>query len=76
LNLLATLGLSQYKLLVLTSLGEENIARSGNNLPRVQMQSVNQTGLVDVLKYEAILCTKSAWNELSERVSGKGGDSE
>ena len=76
LNLLAKLGLSQYKLLVLTSLGEENIARSGNNLPRVQMQSVNQTGLVDVLKYEAILCTKSAWNELSERVSGKGGDSE
>jgi len=72
LTLLATLGLNQYKLLVLTSLGEENIARSGNNLPRVQMQTVNQTGLVDVLKYEAILCTKSAWNELSERVAGKG----
>ncbi len=75
LKLLGTLGLGDYKLLVLTSLGEENIARSGNNLPRVQMQSVNQTGLVDVLKYDAILCTKSAWNELSERVAGKG-DSE
>ncbi|PQV63944.1 LSU ribosomal protein L4P [Abditibacterium utsteinense] len=72
LKLLGTLGLGDYKLLVLTSLGEENIARSGNNLPRVQMQSVNQTGLVDVLKYDAILCTKSAWNELSERVAGKG----
>ncbi|HEX9996041.1 MAG TPA: 50S ribosomal protein L4 [Abditibacterium sp.] len=72
LKLLSTLGLSDYKLLVLTSLGEENIARSGNNVPRVQMQTVNQTGLVDVLKYDAILCTKSAWNELSERVAGKG----
>ena len=72
LKLLGTLGLGDYKLLVLTSLGEENIARSGNNLPRVQMQTVNQTGLVDVLKYDAILCTKSAWNELSERVAGKG----
>jgi ribosomal protein L4 len=66
------MGLSDYKLLVLTSAGEENIARSGSNLPRVQTQSVNQTGLVDVLKYDAILCTKSAWNELAERVSGKG----
>jgi large subunit ribosomal protein L4 len=72
LALLATLGLKEYKLLILTSLGEENIARSGNNLPRVQTQTVNQTGLVDVLKYDAILCTKSAWNELSERVAGKG----
>ncbi len=71
-KLLGTMGLSDYKLLVLTSLGEENIARSGANLPRVQTQSVNQTGLVDVLKYDAILCTKSAWNELAERVSGKG----
>ena len=71
-KLLATMGLSDYKLLVLTSLGEENIARSGSNLPRVQTQSVNQTGLVDILKYDAILCTKSAWNELAERVSGKG----
>lgn len=70
--LLSTLGLGEYKLLVLTSTGEENIARSGNNLPRVQSQSVNQTGLVDVLKHDAILCTKSAWNELSERVAGKG----
>ncbi|RYG75384.1 50S ribosomal protein L4 [bacterium] len=70
--LLSTLGLSEYKLLVLTSTGEENIARSGNNLPRVQTQTVNQTGLVDVLKYDAILLTKTAWNELSERVAGKG----
>lgn len=75
-KLLGTLGLSDYKLLVLTSAGEENIARSGRNLPKVQAQSVNQTGLVDVLKYDAILCTKSAWNELSERVAGKGDDSE
>lgn len=73
LALLAKLGLGDYKkLLVLTSQSESNITLSARNLPKVQVQSVSQTGLVDVLKTEAILFTKNAWDEMEQRIAGKG----
>ena len=71
-KLLATLGLSESKVLFLASVGEENIALSARNLPKVAAQSVGTTSLVDVLKSDAILLTKSAWEEMTTRVDGKG----
>ncbi len=71
-TLLASLHLTDKKVLVLVGAGEENVGLSARNLPRVKAQSVNMTSLTDVLGSEIVLCTTSAWGELSERVTGKG----
>lgn len=71
--LLAKMELGAYKLLLLTSAGEENFALSARNLPKVRVQHVGQTSVVDVLDSEAILCTRAAWEELSQRAQGKAG---
>lgn len=68
--LLGTMSMTGQKLLILTGAADTNILKSARNLPKVQVQSVGQTGIVDVLKSEAILCTREAWNELSARVAG------
>jgi large subunit ribosomal protein L4 len=68
---IGAIGLADQKVLFLTAGGDENYTLSARNVPRVQVQSVEQTSLVDVLKSEAILCTSAAWQELTERVEGK-----
>lgn len=68
--LLGKLGLGEYKLLVLTNPGETNVQLGARNLPKVTVQGVGQTNVTDVLRSEAILCTKAAWQELAERVAG------
>ena len=70
--LLSTMGLSDYKLLLIANAGETNIQLSARNLPKVTVQSVHQTNVTDVLRADAILCTNAAWQELAERVEGKG----
>lgn len=67
---IGAMGLAEQKVLFLTAGGDENLTLSARNLPRVQVQSVGQTSLVDVLSSEAILCTTAAWAELRERVEG------
>jgi large subunit ribosomal protein L4 len=69
--LLDTMQLGTKKLLLLTSDADANLTLSARNLPRVQVQSVGQTGLVDVLRSEIVLCTRGAWDELSLRIDGK-----
>lgn len=69
--LLGTMQLSDKKLLFLTSETDQNIHLSARNLPKVRVQSVAQTNLVDVLWSEVVLCTRAAWDELSYRVGGK-----
>ncbi len=71
-KLLASLNISDKKVLFLTAAGEENITLSARNLPKVKVQNVNTTSLCDVLGSEVILSTKGAWADLSERVTGKG----
>lgn len=70
-KLLATMGVSDKKVLFLAAAGEENVALSARNLPKVKAQSVNTTSLADVLGSEIVLVTKSAWAELEVRVTGK-----
>ncbi len=70
-TLLAALGLSEAKVVLLASNGEENVALSARNLPKVKAQSVGTTSLVDVLGSEYIVCTRAAWDELTLRVEGK-----
>lgn len=74
IQLRASLDLADFKLLLLTAEGEENLARSARNLPRVFEQSVSQTSLVDVLRHDYILMTRAAWSELEARILGKGTD--
>ncbi len=69
--LLATMQLGGKKLLLLTSDADANITLSARNIPRVVVQSVTQTGLVDVLRSEAILCTRGAWDEMTARIAGQ-----
>ena len=70
--LLATMGLGDYKLLLIANAGEANVQFGARNLPKVTVQGVHQTNVTDVLRAEAILCTKAAWQEMAERVEGKG----
>ena len=70
--LLATMNLTGKKLLVLTSDADANITMSARNLPKVVVQSVGQTGLTDILRSEIVLCTRGAWDEMVERINGKG----
>ena len=76
LALLNTMELGTKKLLLLTSDADANVTLSARNLPKVQVQSVGQTGLVDVLRSEAVICTRGAWDELSQRIDGKGNNTE
>jgi len=71
--LLAKMELSAQKLLVLTTENDTTLTLAARNLPKVRVQSVGQTALVDVLWSEAILCTRGAWEELSVRVDGASG---
>lgn len=75
-SLLGTLDLSAKKVLFLAGVEESNIALSARNLPKVQVQSVNQTSLVDVLKCDVILCTRGAWEEMAARVGGNAEDNQ
>jgi large subunit ribosomal protein L4 len=70
-TVLNALELSNKKLLLLTTDADSNITLSARNLPKVVVQSVAQTGLVDVLRSEAVVCTRGAWDELAARVEGK-----
>lgn len=70
--LLSTMQLTGKKVLLLTSESDANITLSARNLPKVVVQAVNQTGITDVLRSEAVVCTRSAWDELSARIEGKG----
>lgn len=70
--LLSTMGLSDYKLLLIANVSETNVHFGARNLPKVTVQGVHQTNVTDVLRAEAILCTKAAWQEMAERVEGKG----
>lgn len=75
-RLIAALGLAETKVLLLSSNGEENVALSARNLPKVKAQSVGTTSLVDVLGTDYIVCTRAAWDEMTLRVEGKGTQSE
>jgi large subunit ribosomal protein L4 len=68
--LLNGLGLDGKKVLLLTDAGETNVTLSARNLPKVVVQGVHQTGLTDVLRSDVVVCTRAAWDELSQRVEG------
>lgn len=70
-GLLSSIGMQGKKLLFLTAEGDRNLLLSARNLPKVQVQSVGQTNLTDVLRCEVVVCTRAAWDELSARVAGK-----
>jgi large subunit ribosomal protein L4 len=69
--LLETMGLTGRKVLLIASEGDRNLILSARNLPKVQVQTVAQTGLTDVLKSEVVVCTRPAWDEMTARIEGK-----
>lgn len=71
---IGAMGFANQKVLFLTGGGDENFTLSARNVPKVQVQSVGQTSLTDVLGSEAILCTQTAWLELAERVAGSSSE--
>ncbi len=70
--LLQTLELTGKKVLLLTSGSDANLTLSARNIPKIVVQAVGQTGITDVLRSDAVVCTREAWNELSARIEGKG----
>lgn len=73
-RLIAALGLTESKVLLLSANGEENIALSARNLPKIKAQYVGTTSLVDVLGADYIVCTRGAWADMTLRVEGKGAE--
>ncbi len=74
--LMASLGLSDKKVLFLVTRDETNLHMSARNIPKIDVRSVSQTGIVDVLKCENIVCTSGAWAEMTARVEGSAGQAE
>ncbi len=74
--LMASLGLSDKKVLFLVTRDETNLLMSARNIPKVDVRHVSQTGIVDVLKCENIVCTSGAWAEMTARVEGGAGKEE
>jgi len=74
--LMKSLDLSNLRVLLLVSEGDDNLLLSARNIPKITAQTVNQTSSSDVLRAEALLCTRAAWDELLARVDGKGDSAE
>jgi large subunit ribosomal protein L4 len=70
-KLLLTLGVSESKVLLLSSTGEEFVALSARNLPKVKSQTVNTTSTTDILGADYVLCTRAAWSEMETRIEGR-----
>ena len=70
--LLQMLELTGKKVLLLTTESDANLTLSARNIPKVVVQSVAQTNSTDILRSDAVVCTREAWDELSARVEGKG----
>jgi large subunit ribosomal protein L4 len=75
-ELLKSLELSNQRVLLLVSESDANLTLSSRNVPKITAQSVNQTSSSDVLRAEALLCTRAAWDELLARVDVKGDSAE
>jgi large subunit ribosomal protein L4 len=74
--LLSSMQLSDKKVLFLVTRDENTLLLSARNIPKVDVRSVSQTGIVDVLKCEHIVCTRGAWDEMAARVEGGAGKAE
>ncbi|HEX8550361.1 MAG TPA: 50S ribosomal protein L4 [Abditibacteriaceae bacterium] len=68
--LLKTLDMSAQRVLLLVAETDTNLVLSSRNIPKLTTQSANQTNSADVLRAEALVCTRSAWDELMARVDG------
>jgi len=75
-SLLSSLQLSDKKVLFLVTRDENTLVLSARNIPKVDVRTVSQTGIVDVLKSEVIVCTRGAWDEMAARVEGGAGKAE
>lgn len=66
--LMKSLDMSNQRVLLLISENDAHVALSARNIPKVTAQGVAQTSSSDVLRAEALLCTRAAWDELMARV--------
>ena len=68
--LLKTIEMSDQRVLLLVAEGDTNLELSARNIPKITAQSAAQTNASDVLRAEALVCTRAAWDELMVRVDG------
>ena len=66
--LMKTLEMTNRRVLLLVSESDTHVTLSSRNIPKVMTQTVAQTSSSDVLRAEALLCTRTAWDELMARV--------
>ena len=66
-NLISKLGWTGKSLLVVTSSPVENLTRASANLPKTKVVSINDLGLLDVLKFHNIILTTHAVNRLAAK---------
>src|SRR6056297_1102924 len=66
-NLLDKLELTDQSVLILLGKPSEEIKMSARNLPRVDIRTIDQVNVLDVLSYHYILIAKDSFNKLLEK---------
>jgi large subunit ribosomal protein L4 len=66
--LMKSLEMTNQRVLLLVTEADTHVTLSSRNVPKVMAQTVAQTSSSDVLRAEALLCTRAAWDELMARV--------
>ncbi len=66
-NLLDKLELTDQSVLILLGKPSEEIKMSARNLPQVDIRTIDQVNVLDVLSYHYILITKDSFNKLLEK---------
>jgi len=66
-NLLDKLELTDQSVLILLGQPSEEIKMSARNLPRVDIRTIDQVNVLDVLSYHYILIAKDSFNKLLEK---------
>lgn len=65
IKVLANLGIDR-KVLIVLSEKDETVKRASNNIPGVKIAYVNTINVVDILKYDYLVATKSAVDSIEE----------
>lgn len=66
ISLLASLGLADRKVLVITKDKEENVLLSSRNIPGVSIQTASDVNVYEVMNHDVLLATKDAVLSLQE----------
>jgi len=66
---LEKMGLTGCKSLIVLEAPNDHAIQAGANLSRVEIQLLHQTSVVDLMKYDKVIMTRAAVDEIERRLS-------